>query len=76
MSRAAFADRFRRLTGEPPHQHLRRLRLHIAASDLQKSDRSIAQIAAAVGYRSESAFNRVFAQEFGLPPARYRRQHR
>jgi AraC-like DNA-binding protein len=76
MSRASFADRFRRLTGEPPHQHLRRLRLHIAASDLQKSDRSIAQIAAAVGYRSESAFNRVFAQEFGLPPARYRRQHR
>lgn len=76
MSRASFIDRFRRLTGEAPHHHLRRVRLHIAASDLQKTDRSIAQIATAVGYRSDSAFNRVFAQEFGLPPARYRRQHR
>lgn len=76
MSRASFVDRFTRLTGEPPNHHLRRLRLHMAAADLKKDDRSIAQIAAAVGYRSESAFNRAFAQELGMTPARYRRQHR
>jgi len=76
MSRAAFVGRFRRLTGEPPRQHLRRLRLHVAAVDLEKGDRPIAQIAAAVGYRSESAFNRAFAQELGSPPARYRRLRR
>ncbi|HVO46499.1 MAG TPA: AraC family transcriptional regulator [Steroidobacteraceae bacterium] len=76
MSRAAFVDRFRRVTGEPPHQHLRRLRLHAAAADLKRGDRSIAQIASAVGYRSESAFNKAFAQELGATPARYRRLHR
>lgn len=76
MSRAAFVERFGRLTGEPPHQHLRRLRLHAAGADLKKGDRSIAQIAASVGYRSESAFNKAFAKEMGLTPARYRRLHR
>src|SRR5215510_11769456 len=29
-----------------------------------------------VGYESEAAFNRAFKREFGLPPARYRREHR
>jgi len=76
MSRAAFVDRFRRLTGEPPHQHLRRLRLHAAAAELKRGDRSIAQIASAVGYRSESAFNKAFARELGATPALYRRLHR
>ena len=76
MSRASFVDRFTRLTGEPPNLHLRRLRLHMAAADLKKDERSIAQIAAAVGYRSESEFNRAFAQELGMTPARYRREHR
>jgi AraC-like DNA-binding protein len=76
MSRAAFVERFRRLSGEPPHQHLRRLRLHAAAADLKKGARSIAQIAASVGYKSESAFNKAFTKELGSTPARYRRLHR
>jgi AraC-like DNA-binding protein len=29
-----------------------------------------------VGYESEAAFNRAFKREFGLPPARYRNEHR
>lgn len=76
MSRTAFVDRFRCLTGEPPHQHLRRLRLHAAAEDLKKGEPSVARIAVKVGYRSESAFNKAFTREMGMPPARYRRLHR
>jgi AraC-like DNA-binding protein len=75
MSRTSFADRFRCLTGEPPHQHLRRLRLHAAAEDLKRGERSLARIAVEVGYRSESAFNKAFTREVGMPPARYRRLH-
>ena len=33
-----------------------------------------AQIAADVGYESESAFNRAFKREYGLPPATYRKK--
>ena len=73
QAETALVEFIRRLTGEPPHQHLRRLRLHMAAADLERGDRPIAQIAAAVGYRSQSAFNRAFAQELGSPPAQYRR---
>ena len=29
-----------------------------------------------MGYESEPAFNRAFKREFGLPPARYRREHK
>ena len=34
---------------------------------------SVAQAGAEVGYESEAAFNRAFKREYGLPPARYRR---
>jgi len=27
-----------------------------------------------VGYESEAAFNRAFKRQYGLPPARYRRE--
>jgi AraC-like DNA-binding protein len=36
----------------------------------------VADIAADVGYESEAAFNRAFKRQFGVPPARYRRQSR
>jgi len=76
MSRSSFVERFRSLTGEPPHHHLRRLRLHAAADHLRQGARSVARIASTVGYQSESAFNKAFAREMGMPPARYRRVHR
>jgi AraC-like DNA-binding protein len=34
----------------------------------------VAQIAAEVGYDSETAFNRAFKRQFGNPPARFRTQ--
>jgi AraC-like DNA-binding protein len=34
----------------------------------------VAQIATDVGYESESAFNRAFKREYGLPPAKYRKE--
>ena len=40
------------------------------------TSRGVAEIAEDVGYESEAAFNRAFKREFGLPPARYRNEHR
>lgn len=73
MSRAAFAVRFRELTGEPPLTYLTRWRMHVAAAQLRDSNRPIAAIAAAVSYESEAAFNNVFKRVLGITPARYRR---
>jgi transcriptional regulator GlxA family with amidase domain len=51
-------------------------RLQLAARALTATSRGVAQIASDVGYESEAAFNRAFKREFGLPPARYRRESR
>jgi len=54
--------------------YLTRWRLLLGARALTSTSHSAAQIAAEVGYESEAAFNRAFKREYGLPPARYRRE--
>jgi len=36
--------------------------------------KSLAAVAAQVGYDSEAAFNRAFKREFGIPPAGWRKK--
>jgi len=74
LSRSALAERFAALVGEPPIQYLMRWRLALAAAALRSGDRAIARVAEESGYESESAFNRAFKREFGMPPAAWRRQ--
>ena len=76
MSRAVFVERFTRLVGEPPNRYLRRVRMHRAATQLGETTDPIIRIAEAVGYTSESAFNKAFSKEMGVAPARYRRLQR
>ena len=51
-----------------------RWRISLAAAQLRESNISIIRVATQVGYESESAFNRAFKREFGLPPAAWRKQ--
>ena len=74
ISRSVLAERFRHYLGEPPMSYLTRWRLQLGAHMLKSSSSSVLQIAAEVGYESEAAFNRAFKREFGLPPARFRKQ--
>jgi AraC-like DNA-binding protein len=72
MSRSAFAARYHDTVGQTPMRSLRRLRMHRAAMTLATTGpHSIAPLADKLGYGSEAAFNRAFAQEFGHPPKRY-----
>ena len=75
LSRSRLAERFRHFLGESPMAYLAHWRLRIGAEILQSGDDSVAQIAAAVGYGSEAAFNRAFKREFASPPATFRREH-
>jgi AraC family transcriptional regulator len=56
-------------------EYVRRIRIEIAARELATSQRTIAAIAADLGFADQSHFTRVFARITGLPPARYRRLH-
>jgi len=76
ISRSALVDRFTRYLSEPPMAYLTRWRLQLAARSLESTSRGVAEIAAAVGYESEAAFNRAFKREFGQPPGRYRSDHK
>lgn len=72
VSRSVLAERFRHFLRMPPMAYLTQWRLQLGAQLLTTSSRSVAQIAAEVGYESEPAFNRAFKREFGSPPARFR----
>ena len=76
MSRSAFTERFTSLVGMPPIRYLTHWRLQLAKERLRDGRQNIAQIAHAVGYESEGAFNRAFKREFGEPPARWREKNR
>jgi transcriptional regulator GlxA family with amidase domain len=74
LSRSVLAERFAALVGEPPIQYLMRWRLALAAQTLRSGDEAIARVAARTGYVSQTAFNRAFKREFGMPPAAWRRR--
>ena len=76
MSRSAFAERFRRLVGETPLDHLTRWRM-VRAAAMLRSPWSVhmTSVAAAVGYESESSFGKAFKRVMGVAPGGYRKQH-
>jgi AraC-like DNA-binding protein len=76
LSRSALNDKFRHLLDQSPMAYLTTWRLHLAARHLQASNRTVADIAAEVGYESEPAFNRAFRREFGSPPGHFRKASR
>ena len=76
LSRAAFARRFRAVSGSSPRRFLTDLRLALAASLLEANDDSLAALAAQVGYTSEFAFSRAFKRRHGVAPGCFRRLRR
>jgi hypothetical protein len=71
-----FSRALHQISFRTAHDYLTRWRLKLAARSLEKTARGVAEIAADVGYESEAAFNRAFKREYGLPPGRYRSEHK
>ncbi|MGO6671607.1 AraC family transcriptional regulator [Rhizobium leguminosarum] len=71
MSRSKFALRFREIAGETPMEYLVRWRMLLATDKLENSGDSIAMIAIAVGYESESAFRTAFKRIMGYTPRHF-----
>jgi AraC-like DNA-binding protein len=46
----------------------------LATNLLARSSAPLARIAEEVGYQTDSAFNRAFRREYGMPPAAWRRR--
>lgn len=73
LSRSAFAEKFTDTVGLPPMSYLTRWRMILAGQRLRESSDTIAQIAATIGYESESTFSRAFTREMGVAPGAWRR---
>lgn len=67
---------FKRTTGRTPSKQLLLTRLEEAKRQLAGKDAAIAEIAAAVGFRSASHFSSVFQKTIGCAPHEYREQNR
>ncbi|HVJ41643.1 MAG TPA: AraC family transcriptional regulator [Dongiaceae bacterium] len=71
-SRATLVRLFQKTAGMAPLEFLTDLRLNLARNKLAGGDQSMAEIAAAIGYQSESAFSRAFSRHFGTAPSSLR----
>ena len=74
MSRATFARKFQQAVGSGVQTFIRALKMSAAAKMLRDSNRAVSRVAEETGYQSEAAFNNAFKAQFGITPARYRRQ--
>ncbi|MGW5415059.1 cupin domain-containing protein [Actinomadura geliboluensis] len=72
VSRAALAQRFAKLIGEPPMAYLTGIRLAQAADLLRESDATLDSIARQVGYGTAFALSTAFKREHGVSPQEYR----
>lgn len=73
VSPAAFSRFFRRETGRTWTDAVQAMRCSEAARRLRRDTRPVAEIAADCGWRTQSHFNRVFRERFGMTPRQYRR---
>jgi len=71
-SRASLVRMFQKLAHMAPLEFLSELRLELARRKLATSTLPLGEIAAEIGYQSESAFSRAFRRRFGMPPGEAR----
>ena len=71
LSRSAFSDRFTSVVGEPAMTYVLNWRMAVARDALVAGRQSVAQVAAATGYGSVSAFSTAFSRVVGVSPLRY-----
>ncbi|AUX75695.1 helix-turn-helix domain-containing protein [Sinorhizobium fredii] len=76
LSRFHFCRSFKETTGLSPHAWLRQYRLDQAMDMLRDPDMSVASVAAALGYASQTAFAAAFRQLTGETPSEWRQQSR
>jgi AraC-like DNA-binding protein len=74
ISRAAFAQKFRRLSGDTPAHYLTRVRIQRAMDLLRSGDDSVERIAETVGYNDSFVFSKAFKRIQGVSPKEFRKQ--
>jgi transcriptional regulator GlxA family with amidase domain len=74
LEERTFLRRFRKATGLKPSEYCQRLRVGKAREMLEFTNKTIEQIAWAIGYEDPGSFRKVFQRVVGLSPGEYRRR--
>jgi AraC family transcriptional regulator len=74
LSRFHFARAFKAATGQSPHRYVCMKRLARAKAMLMKGERSLIDVALALGFSGQTNFTRAFRQLTGQTPGQYRRR--
>ena len=74
MNPSTLKDVFKFVYGQPIAAHMKEHRLERAALLLRTTDDSLSEIAAQVGYESQSKFSSAFKSVYGVLPREYRKQ--
>jgi signal transduction histidine kinase/ligand-binding sensor domain-containing protein/DNA-binding response OmpR family regulator len=72
MSRVSAYKKLLQLTGKPPIEFIRSIRLKRAAQLLEKSQMTIAEVAYEVGFNNPKYFSKYFKLEYNVLPSAYR----
>jgi AraC family transcriptional regulator, activator of mtrCDE len=72
MSRATYMRAFSAHSDSSPLALLGHVRMQLASTMLTRTKKSIADVAADVGYQSEAAFSKRFKELYGVAPGRFR----
>ena len=73
MSESTLYRKLKALTGYSPSMLIRIMRLKLAASMLEKTNKSITEVLMSVGFSNPSYFARCFKSYFGVTPREYQR---
>lgn len=73
LSNSRYIALFHKKFGVSPSVYITRLRMSAACDLLARTDMSVKQIGALVGYDDPHFFSRVFKKQVGTPPLSYRR---
>jgi DNA-binding response OmpR family regulator/two-component sensor histidine kinase len=71
VSRSLLHKKTVALTGEPPRDFIRRIRLKKAAELIEKKFGNLSEIALEVGFDNPAYFSEAFKKQFGVAPSQY-----
>ncbi|MEX0600890.1 MAG: ATP-binding protein, partial [Rhodothermales bacterium] len=71
LSKRQLLRKLNALTGQPPSEMLRRLRMERAGALLSQDAGTVKETAHAVGYRSASSFRKAFNDHYGTSPSKF-----
>jgi AraC family transcriptional regulator len=74
LSRIQFTTQFRIATGSAPHAYIMQRRIEVAQELLRNPNRSIVDVALAVGFSSQPHFTDAFRRLCGEPPGEWRKK--